>query len=787
MKRSQTSVLVVVSIGTIVAALATTSSAHALVTVTATGNATAPASFSPTDTTMRDFGGSTSLSDGRRLWAFGDTFEPGADATPQSTVHSNTAAVTTEAAPGILKEALDDNGHRNALVPLTAGESAFSGQHLRNVPPQRIYDSRDTSSPLPAGASRDVVIPIPVGLTGRVSAVINLTGINTSATAGSFLAVSTISGGAPTTSSLNLGFAEVAANLVTAPLSARVYGAQQDAFRVTASGAATHFVVDLFAFSTNSTADAEYVPINPARAYDTALPACRAGGTNLGADEESAPILLKGHNMCSSADSVPDSATAVAINLTADGTGSAGGGFMSVYPDGMARPTSSNLNMGVGDIRANMAIIPLSDLGRIRIYNATGSFRAVVDIVGYFTDAAVAGPANYVPIAPTRLCDSRVGGPCAGQLGTQGSRSISMPRVQIPSGAIAVAFNVTAVEPTAGTFFRMYATGATMPTTSMLNSPPTAIRASMMISPVSASGEVTIYNAVGNTHYVIDILGFYAPPVTMAGVCPAGSDPAPRMAIWPTSIVTVGGAAPPATERVVVYYQRLVLCTSLIYKIQEVGVAFYDYTANQEPTNVMVATRSTPSLAASADGTFPSEAYAFGAIVRDTHVYVYRCDGSTNQCRMGRVTNTWMNIANPASYEYWNGAGYGALAQAAPLSFSVGVVPDSEFTATMDISVQWIPSWSATGSYVMMYAPKLGAAKPIIIRTADDPQGPWSTPVKKSDNTTPSIASCATTTCRAFHINPDTALTTKTQVWFSYFSHASLKLHYATVPISGTS
>src|SRR5688500_219426 len=43
------------------------------------------------DRTLRDLGMSTGLSDGRRLWAFGDTFEweP-----PQSGVHPDTAAFT---------------------------------------------------------------------------------------------------------------------------------------------------------------------------------------------------------------------------------------------------------------------------------------------------------------------------------------------------------------------------------------------------------------------------------------------------------------------------------------------------------------------------------------------------------------------------------------------------------------------------------------------------------------------------------------------------------------------
>ncbi len=74
---------------------------------------------------------------------------------------------------------------------------------------------------------------------------------------------------------------------------------------------------------------------------------------------------------------------AVVVNVTE--TGATAGSFFTVYPDGSARPTASDLNFVPGDTVANLVVVKLGADGAIDVYNLAGSANAIVDVVGWYS------------------------------------------------------------------------------------------------------------------------------------------------------------------------------------------------------------------------------------------------------------------------------------------------------------------------------------------------------------------------------------------------------------------
>ena len=79
--------------------------------------------------------------------------------------------------------------------------------------------------------------------------------------------------------------------------------------------------------------------------------------------------------------SVPAGATAVIANVTA--TNTTAWGFLSAWPAGSARPTSSNLNFLPGQTVPNLVMLKLGAGGQLSIFNGLGSANVIVDVMGY--------------------------------------------------------------------------------------------------------------------------------------------------------------------------------------------------------------------------------------------------------------------------------------------------------------------------------------------------------------------------------------------------------------------
>jgi hypothetical protein len=131
-------------------------------------------------------------------------------------------------------------------------------------------------------------------------------------------------------------------------------------------------------------------------------------------------------------------------------------------------------------------------------------------------------PADYVPLNPFRILDTRSGScvQCTGlALGPGATRKVQLIGViglrvgtdPIPSTATAVVLNVTAVAGTAASLLTIYPYGAPKPYASNLNFGPGTVIPNLVTATVGQGGAVSIYNALGTVNVVADVEGYFEP------------------------------------------------------------------------------------------------------------------------------------------------------------------------------------------------------------------------------------------------------------------------------------
>ena len=81
---------------------------------------------------------------------------------------------------------------------------------------------------------------------------------------------------------------------------------------------------------------------------------------------------------------VPVTASAVAINITV--TESTSSGNLTIYPGDNPMPSTSTINYGAAETRANNAVVSPNAAGAITVHCAqeSGTVEFIVDVTGYF-------------------------------------------------------------------------------------------------------------------------------------------------------------------------------------------------------------------------------------------------------------------------------------------------------------------------------------------------------------------------------------------------------------------
>ncbi|MFI5287671.1 MAG: PKD domain-containing protein [Candidatus Dormibacteria bacterium] len=155
----------------------------------------------------------------------------------------------------------------------------------------------------------------------------------------------------------------------------------------------------------------------------------------------------------------------------------------------------------------------------------------------------VVAPGAYTAISPFRICDTRAktGTECTGHsTGARGTVVIQItgvhgPALQtVPSGVLAVVVNLTGINRGASpTYLVAFPTGSPVPIASNVNIDPGVAQANLAVVPLSASGRITIFNAVGDADVVVDVEGYFAAPAS-AGEVPGDFHPMPPLRICDT-------------------------------------------------------------------------------------------------------------------------------------------------------------------------------------------------------------------------------------------------------------
>lgn len=241
------------------------------------------------------------------------------------------------------------------------------------ITPTRVYDSRETGEPLPAGQQR--AIRLTSAPTNAVGVTANITLVDP--TSEGFVTVWPC-GPRPDTSNINFAAGGATPNQVTV-------GLDHDRRMCVFTSATTHVIIDVAGWWQPGEG-ATVTSNTPRRIADT-----RSGqsGGPLAADSTRRLTL-----------DVPTGTTAVSLNVTA--VNPAGAGYVTVWPCSAARPGTSNLNTTAGVTRPNHVTVAVGSDHQVCFFTTVAT-DLIVDVTGTWQNRT--GSIDFR--IPTRTFDSR--------------------------------------------------------------------------------------------------------------------------------------------------------------------------------------------------------------------------------------------------------------------------------------------------------------------------------------------------------------------------------------------
>jgi hypothetical protein len=131
------------------------------------------------------------------------------------------------------------------------------------------------------------------------------------------------------------------------------------------------------------------------------------------------------------------------------------------------------------------------------------------------------GLANYAPVTPFRILDTRKTGGPIGQGLVRALQVTGVGTLPVPATATAAVLNVTEVNGSASSLLTVYPFNTLRPTASNLNFGPQTVIANLVTVTLGANagqGWINIYNSIGSVGVVVDVEGYFTPQPT--GVFP---------------------------------------------------------------------------------------------------------------------------------------------------------------------------------------------------------------------------------------------------------------------------
>jgi spore germination protein YaaH len=264
----------------------------------------------------------------------------------------------------------------------------------------------------------------------------------------------------------------------------------------------------------DTTPSGTYHPISPERLVDSRIPRGLTGALTAGVAQT---IAVAGHGL------VPANAMAVTANLTV--TGATVQGYVRLGPS--VATNSSTINFPAGDNRANGVTLGLDEGGNLHaLYrSSTGKGRThlVLDITGYFVQDA--GGATFIPVAPTRIVDSRLRQGVQAPLLSKRVVTFDVAGLAgVPTDAVGVTGNVTVTGASAPGYVTVapdLVSGAEPPT-STVNFPAGDTRANNVTLKLSGGKLKLVYWARTNAtaQVIFDVTGYFRDDLSGATFVP---------------------------------------------------------------------------------------------------------------------------------------------------------------------------------------------------------------------------------------------------------------------------
>jgi hypothetical protein len=410
------------------------------------------------------------------------------------------------------------------------------------VTPFRICDTQDvnpgnqcTGATLGPGATLTLQVTGEHNALGQTvpsnatAVAVNLTAVNNSNDI-TYVTAFPSGGSVPVASNINLNGRGVRANLAIVQLSA---SGEMSIFNAAGSTDAIVDVEGYFAPPGAPPVAGEFHAMPPLRICDTRanMQTECAGATNDPLPANTwRDVVLSGLPPGGSGPSIPSDGTAAAavFNLTA--TQGTVGTYLSVAPPNSndacptGPPGESNVNIAAGIALPNRVVSSLGPRHDVCVYNSLGSINFIIDVDGWFGNGSeVSSGALFYSLPPTRICDTRAGSgtECAGDSLTPNIAELipvagvdGMPVIGGSTLPVAVVANLTAVGGSAPTYFTLYPSDVTQrPRASDLNPPAGIATANLAIVALAqtggTTGDVDLYNAVGNINAVLDVAGWF--------------------------------------------------------------------------------------------------------------------------------------------------------------------------------------------------------------------------------------------------------------------------------------
>ncbi len=434
-----------------------------------------------------------------------------------------------------------------AVAPVNAATLGLgAGGEYHPITPARIYDTRPSTAfpsginsagvPVatsPAGGFVDVQIlgqgGIPPTATDVLAVAVSIT--VTGPTSVGFLQAYPTGSAAGISSIVNFVTGQTVPNLTVATIGANGKLTLRLSTPILAQA---DVLIDVFGwFSTSAYAKngARFIPVGPGRIWDTREPSFNGTGKPIGqAQMITVPIRGADSQIPAITDIVPNDPNVVGVVLNVTGINTEPYNlptFVSVLPESPSGPpTTSNLNLGQNQIKANLVIVPVTNAdGAIRLYNSGGNTHVAIDVVGYMManvdDSVHPRQGRVIPLSsPFRAFDTREPSFGNAQLGPGQAEAWSFSQFvssvtlggQAVGNQLALLGNLTGTGLTrvypyvpVASFFTLYPGDVGRPFTSNINLTEGANVPNMAVLKLGADNQIKAFNSAGYLHYLFDV------------------------------------------------------------------------------------------------------------------------------------------------------------------------------------------------------------------------------------------------------------------------------------------